>query len=408
MTARLLAPSDAAASIARHLNKTWAERICAELREELQSTFTFALRTGIPGTAAVERIGFDTWHEWRMAWKKLDLTGLDGASVEDSIISVAGGRYPAPLRIQVSHLDAGLHLLELLDGGSLNSNVQRARAIGRRLRDAEAVLSPETLKGAYSLADPDVDVLVDAIQWLRENHDLSGWTTRQLPIPGMHTKWLSAHRGLLRTLIGRDLFEETRPRLTVVNFTYSDPAYLATGARRHDSWTTGDSHALAFEPLNVIVVENRDCRLWFPAMPDTIVVEGSGKAAAASLSQVDWIVNAERIVYWGDIDADGYSILDNLRAELTIRGVHVDSILMDEAARARYAHLGVNRDKRGDLLKPSSIRLGTLTPDEAAGYAGIATAGETSIRRIEQERIPLEDAAAALARIVAQAVTTFI
>jgi hypothetical protein len=339
-----------------------------------------------------------------MAWRKLDLTGLDGILVEDDLINVAGQRYPAPLRIRVAHLDAGLLFLDRIGGGALDLNVERARAIGRRLRNVEAVLSPETIKAACSLADPDVDVLIDAIEWLRENRDLSSWTIRQLPVPGMHTKWLSAHRGLLRSLIGRDLFEETRPRLSVVNFTYADPAYLATGARRHDAWTTGDSHALAFEPRNVLVVENRDSRLWFPAMSDTIVVEGSGKAAAASLSRVDWIVNAERIVYWGDIDADGYSILDNLRAELSLRGANVDSILMDEAARARYAHLGVNRDKRGDLLKPSTLLLRTLTPDEAAGYAGIATAGDTSIRRIEQERIPLEDAAAALDRIVARAV----
>lgn len=118
------------------------------------------------------------------------------------------------------------------------------------------------------------------------------------------------------------------------------------------------------------------------------------------LSDIDWIVGARRLVYRGDIDAHGFAILNNLRAELAPTGVLVDSILVDETARLRYAHLGVNRDKRGDLLKPSTLRLPQLTPDEAACYAGVATAGKVDIRRIEQERIPLGDAAAALELIV--------
>ena len=402
MTPRLLSPTDAAASIARHLNKTWAERVCAELLGEPQSTFTCAVRPSISGSSAVERIGFDTWHDWRVTWKKVGATGLDGVQIELSVVNVAGQRYPAPLRISVSNLEAGLQLLERLDGGALIWNVNRARAIGGRLLAIEAALSPQNLKATYSLTDPDIDVLVDAIRWLRGNTDLSGWTTRQLPVPGMHTKWFSSHRGLLRSLTGRDLAEETRPRLSIVNFSYADPAYLATGGRRHDAWTTGDSHSIAYKPVNVLIVENRDTRLWFPSMAATVVVEGSGKAAASSLRGVDWVMNAERIIYWGDIDADGYAILDNLRAELSPAGVTVDSILMDDAAHARYAHLGVNRDKKGDLLKPSTMRLESLTPEEAAGYAIIATSGRTQVRRIEQERMPMEHAVDAMSEILAQ------
>jgi len=400
MTPRLLSPTDAAASLTRHLNKTWAERVCAEILGDPQSTFTCAVRPSISGSAAVERIGFDNWHDWRMAWKKSGTIKIDGAVVGYSDVIVAGQRYPAPQRISVSHLEAGLQLLEHLEGGALSLNVDRARTIGGRLHKIQAALSPQNLKASYSLADPDVDILVDAIVWLRENSDLSGWTARQLPVPGMHTKWLSSHRGLLRSLSGRDLFEEARPRLSVVNFSYVDPGYLATGGRRHDVWTTGDSHALAYEPRTVLIVENRDSRLWFPPTSGTIVVEGSGKAAASSLSGVDWLVNAERIVYWGDIDADGYAILDNFRTELSLARASIDSILMDEAARARYAHLGVNRDKRGDLLSPSTLRLKALTPEEASGYASVATAGKTQVRRIEQERIPMAHAVAALQELL--------
>jgi hypothetical protein len=291
--------------------------------------------------------------------------------------------------------------IELLGGKGFSVDVARARRIADRLRDANAVLTPATLRAAYRLADFDVDVVVDAVAWLHDHQDLGEWTTRQLAVPGMHSKWLGTHGTLIDSLIGRNIKEEARPRLSVVHFTYTDPSYLASGARRHDAWTTGDNHVPAYQPRNVLIVENRDCRLWFPHMPDTIVVEGGGKAAAAILSQIDWILKAEQLVYWGDIDSDGFAILDNLRAELAPRGVRVDSILMDEAARTRYAHLGVNRDKRGDRLKPSTLRLPQLTSDEAECYAGVATAGTVRFRRIEQERMAMSDAETALLQVIA-------
>ncbi len=56
---------------------------------------------------------------------------------------------------------------------------------------------------------------------------------------------------------------------------------------------------------------------------------------------------------------------------------------MDAPTCARYAHLGVSRDKRGDLLTPSTARLGGLTADESEAYASVATAGPVPLRRIE-------------------------
>ena len=136
--------------------------------------------------------------------------------------------------------------------------------------------------------------------------------------------------------------DEVRPRLAVVHLTYVDPGYLATGGRRHDAWTTGDVHDIAYSPRTVLVVENRDSRLWFPPLEDALVVEGGGRAAAALLVGIPWIRRAENIVYWGDIDSDG------------------------------------------------------LSADESAAYHAVATAGPAPFRRIEQERIPGEDARAAM------------
>jgi hypothetical protein len=221
----------------------------------------------------------------------------------------------------------------------------------------------------------------------------------------MHSKWLETHGGLLRDVSGRDLRDEVRPRLAVLHLTYVDPGYLATGRRRHDAWTTGDVHELAYTPRTVVVVENRDCRLWFPPAEGALVVEGGGKAAAALLSDISWVRQAQNLVYWGDIDADGFAILDHFRRALAVPACcgsparAVSSILMDAAALRRYAALGVRVDKDGRPIPPSSAHLPNLTRDETTAYHAVATAGEAELRRVEQERIPGEDVLAALAAV---------
>ena len=194
--------------------------------------------------------------------------------------------------------------------------MERARSIASRLHAVGAALTPATLRAAYGLPDVDVEVLLRRVPWLHQHGDIGAWTLRQLPVPGMHTKWLETHGALVRDIAGRDVRAEVRPRLTVTHLTYVDPHYLASGRRRHDAWTTGDAHDIAYRPRVVLVVENRDPRLWFPPVTDTVVVEGGGKAAAALLADVPWIRGAERIAYWGDMDADGYAILDGFRAAL--------------------------------------------------------------------------------------------
>lgn len=396
MSARLLSPTEAAEVLAKRLAGSWAERVCAEVSGGSQAPVECRVRPGVATSADVERVGFAAWTAWRSAWRGVDLAGVAGARCDKRDIAVRGVSSEQPLALQVDSLAAGLDAVRRLGGPAFEVDIARARGIASRLVRAEAILTPGTLKDACRLADGDVDVAVEAVSWLRAHPALDGWTERQLPVQGMHTKWFVKHASLLEKLTGRDLRDEIRPRPAVVHLTYVDPDYLSSGSRRHDAWTTGDAHELAYRPRVVVVVENRDCRLGFPPLAGAIVVEGAGKAAASSLSGIGWLVEAERIVYWGDIDVDGFAILDNLRAALLARGVPVESILMNEVALARYAHLGVNRDKYGEVLRPSAQRLPHLTEGEAACYAGIATAGSVTFRRIEQERIPFEDAVAAV------------
>jgi hypothetical protein len=52
------------------------------------------------------------------------------------------------------------------------------------------------LQQIVDLDDADFEILLDATTWFTEN-PRSGLTIRQVPVPGMHTKWLARHRGLV-------------------------------------------------------------------------------------------------------------------------------------------------------------------------------------------------------------------
>lgn len=399
VTSRLITPSDAVESLRRKVDQKWAEAVCADLGVGDPVTFSVPLRPGVSTGSAVARIGHAAWHEWHMRWREFADRHIAGVAIVRKPVSVQGvtDDYPTTL---VADLDTAVALISGTAPPSVD--VARARALASSLRSAGAVLTPAAVRAACQLGADDAEVLLNAVTWLRRHPDAGAWTARQLPIPGMHTKWLDTHGALLRDVAGRDVRDEVRPRPTVLHLTYVDPDHAASGRRRHDAWTTGDTHDIAYRPRTVLVVENRDSRLWFPPVRDTIVVEGGGKAAAALLANVPWIRAADHLVYWGDIDADGYAILDRFRAALAEPAPDgappnpVTSILMDAADLHRYAQHGLNHDKAGRPIKPSSAILPHLTEAEATAYDTVATAGLTPFRRIEQEAIPLAHAAARL------------
>ncbi|MFF5260615.1 Wadjet anti-phage system protein JetD domain-containing protein [Actinomadura viridis] len=399
MNPRLLTPADAVESLRRKVHQKWAAAVCAGLGVGDPVTFSVPLRPGVSSGSAVARIGYAAWHEWYTSWREFADRHPAGVAIVRKPVSVQGvtDDYPATL---VTDLDAAVALVSGAEPPPVD--LARARALASSLRSTGAVLTPATVRAVYQLGADDAEVLLSAVTWLRRHPDAGAWTARQLPVPGMHTKWLDTHGALLRDVAGRDVRDEVRPRPAVLHLTYVDPDHAASGRRRHDAWTTGDMHDIAYRPRIVLVVENRDSRLWFPPVRDTIVVEGGGKAAGTLLANVPWIRAAEHVAYWGDIDADGYAILDRFRAALAEPASDgappkpVTSILMEATDLHRYARHGVNHDKAGRPIKPSPAILPHLTEAETTAYDTIATAGPTPFRRIEQEAIPLAHAATRL------------
>lgn len=401
MTGRVVSPSEAVSALREKVSTRWADAVCAEHDASADVGLRVSLRPGVRDSAAVERLGFDVWTTWTTTWRAFAAGLPGGVRVGTRPVKVRGVESDAPAELAADGLDAACRIV-----GDDVVDVPRARDLARSLADAGADLRPALLRRVYDLAPADATMLLTAVAWLSDTPDTGAATARRLRIPGLHTKWIEKNARLLKQATGRDLLAEVTARPAVVHLTYTDPDHLARRRRRHDAWTTGDVHDLAYRPRVVLVVENRDSRLFFPECPHTIVVEGGGKAAAATLAGIPWIRAAEHVVYWGDMDADGYAILDRFRAAMAAPADGmpprtVRSILMDSTDLHRYADFGVGTDTNGAPLTPSTARLNHLTPGESAAYDAIATAGDAPFRRIEQELVPLPEAARRLLALTA-------
>lgn len=262
-----------------------------------------------------------------------------------------------------------------------------------------------------SESDVDVTLVIRAAQFFGA-HDATGLTPRQVPLAGFSAKWLDQthRRNVICTLCGKDsLGLSDRPpelRMRWLDPAYSDePEMMITRP-----WRPGGERDIRY----VIIVENKDTYQSMPDIAHGLCVWGAGKAILASIALLlPWLTTARpddgddsspQVVYWGDMDADGLEILDAVRHT----GVRCKSLFMDLEAYQRYSWFGTNltststpltsrEPKATPTLDFGERELYLLTCGEAVGQSdesGLSD-GPTHLR-VEQERIPLIDAADAL------------
>jgi hypothetical protein len=237
-------------------------------------------------------------------------------------------------------------------------------------------------RAIQQLTDADFGTLLHVVVWLVE-HPASGKRIRQLPIRGIDTKWVERHRSLVEGLHAAITGRESlgllgAPNRVLVRFL--DPA-LRPGGLCDVSSPVEELAALAVAPTTVFVFENLETVLAMPELPGAVVVHGSGYAVQR-LGSVPWIRDG-RIIYWGDLDSDGFAILNMLRS-----GCHdVTSVLMNEETLLAYRDLWVPEPKGSVGLFPR------LTPQEQGALERIRAEGNV---RLEQERLPWEFALAVL------------
>lgn len=174
------------------------------------------------------------------------------------------------------------------------------------------------------LSDEDWQVYLSVLEWFVTNQGQSIYP-RQLPIRGVHGKWFENHRGvcepLYRAMVGQRAFELSQVP-TQVRVRFLD-GRLSPSGLRDVSVVPNEFNDYAPLPKKVIICENLVSVVTLPDMPDTIAIHGRGYAVNA-LTEIEWLSDAQ-VYYWGDIDSNGFAILNRLRSYLP----DVISIMMD-------------------------------------------------------------------------------
>jgi hypothetical protein len=246
----------------------------------------------------------------------------------------------------------------------------------------------------------EFDRLLSCVRWVVDNPDRDRYL-RQVDAPGVDTKFIERHRGILVELVdlvvgapadgqSRDFAvrygfrtKPARVRIRVLDTTTTFlPAGLTDVELRADELA-----ARAVGVDRVFLVENEVTCLAFPAVARSLLIFGDGYAVSR-VAGLRWLRDV-RLYYWGDIDTHGFRILDLLRASFP----HTRSMLMDRATLlAHEAHW--DREPT-----PVNSRLDHLTADEAALYRDLVEDAFGAAVRLEQERISYSRIEAAVSKL---------
>lgn len=213
---------------------------------------------------------------------------------------------------------------------------------------------------------------------------------RELPIK-VHTKFVernqSVIRELLNTLISQHVYSEEKEFEKRFNLKYAESQirFKVLDRAIAEKFFSGiDDIAVPisqFEALNlpikkVLIVENKTTlftTLTLPKMNDTIAIFGSGYSVY-NLKNVHWFAKLE-LLYWGDIDVQGFEILSQFRGYFPL----TKSVLMDIVTFEKFFE--------NDIGTQTNIcTLHNLTDNEQKIYEIL----KTNNWRLEQEKIPFD------------------
>jgi hypothetical protein len=333
--------------------------------------------------------------QWAQQWQAWT---VPGCKVEWEGRRWASGDQELPTRLLVPSADAAA---ELLGHGAAWSRAKQRYVLWcerfPKLRGAPAVARhcDEVL---VSYSDNEFERFTALLQWFMENPS-SGLYLRQLPVPGIHTKWVESRRGVVADLVRSILQVPEAATLYAACGLRIEPSRLRirvlcpllrtqVGGLCDIEAPASEIAELPIRPATCLIVENRETGVALPPVPNTVAFMRLG-LAVEQLDPVPWIAKAQRHLYWGDLDTHGFVALARFRRRFPA----TRSFLMDEET------LLANRALWGREDKPSRVEsLEALVPSEHAVYVGLRTGRWGDQVRLEQERIPWPVALRALER----------
>ena len=348
--------------------------------------------------------------------RRLTLKGPDSRELSDSFTEVrdwiarlsgAAKQYRIVWRsvnhriLGANELPAEIWIDTLDDALGLIGKRQEARqfaAMVKLTRDGQPALLPWLEKRplrALELAEEWPRIL-SIVAW-RLTHPQPGIYLRQIDLPGVHSKFIEGHRGVLGELFDLVLPPEEIDTTALgaggfcrrygfqdkpmrVRFRILDPALAVfmTESDQDITVTQATFARLELPVTKVFITENEINFLAFPDVPEAMVIFGAGYGFE-NLAAVEWL--RKRVIhYWGDIDTHGFAILNQLRGFFP----HAASLLMDRETLMEHQALW------GVEPSPETGALIRLTAEECALYDQLGRNELGRQIRLEQERIGFE------------------
>jgi hypothetical protein len=307
------------------------------------------------------------------------------------------GQQDIPIRV---HFDSAIDIANAL-GQQFASQYAIADARWRERSSAWPDLAEPLRRVAAwmaGLSQVEYQRFISVVDWLSLNRT-SGLYIRQLPIAGIHSKWVEANRGPLSLLMAVRLGKSSslsfadlvglKSAPTLRRIRLLDPVLRnQVGGLSDVMIPLADLADLALPVRVVLVVENQQTALACGELPGTVLIMGGG-FAVTELASVRWLNNVP-VVYWGDIDAAGFGILNAFRANFP----HVESFLMGEEALHAHQEFWTEDPKQEFRTLPN------LSPGEDAIYRRLASGQLGPTVRLEQERIEWQWAWAKLRELI--------
>lgn len=344
--------------------------------------FPLRLRLRTPGSADITD-RFDKVRAWASELAGVSCLRLDWQELRHRV----QGTQSLPAAAWVDSVEDALSWL------NKRREWDRYAALLCATRQANPALLPWLAKRplqALELAE-DWHRLLIVVEWLM-HHPRPGIYLRQVDLPGVHTKFIEEHRGVLAELLDLALpaaaVDSTKTGVSQFAARYGfgeRPIRIrfrpldrviqpVPGMDCPDITLDADSFSgLRLPVRRVFITENETNFLVFPPVKDAIVIFGAGYGWDA-LARSRWL-NDCPLHYWGDIDTHGFAILDQLRGYFA----HVESLLMDRETLDAHASFWGVEDK------PSRVDLSRLTAEECALYDDLRDNRIRHGLRLEQE-----------------------
>ena len=244
-------------------------------------------------------------------------------------------------------------------------------------------------------AEADFTRLFAMLEWLEKN-PASGLAPRQLPVPGLDTKWLEKRTGVITDLLKvirssddvGDFYSVCglrRPAPRIRIRILCPELRSKVGGLKDIEAPVADLAELSIKPQRAIIVENLETGLALPDSEATVAFMRLGNAVSL-LAELPWLRNC-KAVYWGDIDTHGYAILNRARRLFPV----LPSVMMDRATFLAYEDLWVE-----ESAPSAESELQLLTETEREVFEGLRSGTWGTNLRLEQERIAWLDALSVL------------